>query len=214
MQYSNDLILLLTESLQNMENNGAGGSGSKPKGKKKKPQKGEPSLSQMRKSQESIKGQLENMIKQMKEGNGKNGKPSSKQLSQMLSQQEIFQQSLNQLNNGEGVGEEVSKQLKEINKLIEQNKRDIINEQIGSQLINRQQQIVTRLLQAENSKMERDIEKKRESKEAINYKKSNPDGIFDQDNELIIFDDILNHSNTKLNYFFRNKYHNYIINLN
>lgn len=214
IQFSNDLILLLSESLKNMENSSSGSGSSKSKSKKKKPQKGEPSLSEMRKSQESMKSQLEGMIKQMKEGKGKNGEFTSQQLGKMLSQQEIFQNSMNQLKNSQGVGSEVTKQLNEINKLIEQNKRDIINNNVNNQSVIRQQQIVTRLLQAENAQMERELDNKRKSIESLNYTISNPNDYIFNDTNTVIFDDILNNNNVKLNYFYRNKFQEYIKNLN
>jgi hypothetical protein len=213
MQYSNDLILLLSESLKNMQNSG-GSSGAESKNKKKKPKKGKPSLSEMRKTQEGMKKQLENMIKDMKSAKNKGGKKSSEQLGKMLAQQEIFQNSLNKLKNSNGVGKEITKQLDEINKLIDRNKRDIINNNITRESLLRQQQIVTRLLEVENSERERDLDEKRESKEALNYKKSNPEDIFNQEKNNIKFDDIIDKNNIKLNYFYRQKYQKYIKNLN
>jgi hypothetical protein len=161
-----------------------------------------------------MKKQLENMIKDMKSAKNKGGKKSSEQLGKMLAQQEIFQNSLNKLKNSNGVGKEITKQLDEINKLIDRNKRDIINNNITRESLLRQQQIVTRLLEVENSERERDLDEKRESKEALNYKKSNPEDIFNQEKNNIKFDDIIDKNNIKLNYFYRQKYQKYIKNLN
>lgn len=214
IQYSNDLILLLSESLKNMESNGGGGGSSKSKSKKKKPKKGEPSLSDMRKSQESMKSQLESMIEQMKGGKGKSGKQGSEKIGKMLAQQEIFQNSLNKLKNSNGVGSELTKQLDEINKLIEKNRRDLINQNINSQSLIRQQQIVTRLLEAENAKMERELDYKRESSESIINIISNPEQFFINDSLDINIDDILNSNSINLNIYFKHKYQDYIKKLN
>jgi hypothetical protein len=210
---SNDLILLLTESLKNMENSGGmGGKNSKSKPKKNKKSNSQPSLSDLRKTQESIKSQLKSMINQMKSGQ-QQGKKSSRQRSQMLAQQEIFQQRLNQLRNSGSVGSDATKKLDEINKLIEQNKRDIINNNMNRQSMIRQEKILTRLLEAENAERQRELDKKRESEEALtNYEKNNNknfDNFIKQNN----FNDILNKNSLKLNYFYQNKYREYINNI-
>ncbi len=210
---SNDLILLLTESLKNMDNSGGmGGKNSKSKPKKNKKSNSQPSLSDLRKTQESIKSQLKNMINQMKNGQSQ-GKKSARQRSQMLAQQEIFQQRLNQLRNSGAVGDNVTKKLDDINKLIEQNKHDIINNNLNRQSLMRQEQILTRLLEAENAERQRELDKKRESEEALtNYDKINNkkfDNFIQQDN----FNDVLNKNSLKLNYFYQNKYREYINNI-
>ena len=83
-------------------------------------------MSDVKKGQESLKGQLEQMIQQMKDGS-KPGKEGQMKLAQMLAQQEIYQQMLNQIMNNGSVGSNAQKQLKEIQHLMEQNKRDIVN---------------------------------------------------------------------------------------
>ena len=130
-----------------------------------------------------------------------------------MAQQEIFQQSLNQLRNSNGIGNQAAKQLEEISKLLDQNRRDIINNNINSQSLFRQEQILTRLLEAENAKKERDLDEKRESKEALNYLISNPEYIFNTESDSLIFDDIIINNNINFNYFFRHKYQEYIKNL-
>lgn len=212
LEASNDLILLLSESLKNMENSSGSGSGSSKK--KKKPKKSKPSLSEMRKSQESMKSQLEGMIKQMKEGKGKNGKPGSDQLGKMLAQQEVFQQMLSQLQNSNSGGKEFSEKLNEINKLIEENKRDIIKNNINPNTLIRQKNIVTRMLEAEKSDMERELDDKRKSKESIVKLVSEPALLFDVDEKNTNFNDILNKNTIKLNYYYKNKYQEYLRNLN
>jgi len=212
IELSNDLILLLSESLKNMENSGEGSEGSQKN--KNKPKQSKPSLAEMRKSQENLKSQLEGMLKKMKDGKPGSGKPTSEQLGKMLAQQEIFQQMINQLQNSSGVGGEFQKKLNDINKLLEQNKRDLIKSNIDQATLFRQNQIVTRLLEAEKSEMERDLDEERKAKEADNYVKRNPEEIFRQENMNINFNDILNSNSIKLNYFYKNKYQEYIKNLN
>lgn len=212
LESSNDLILLLSESLKNMENSNEGSGGSSKK--KIKPKQSKPSLGEMRKNQEGMKSQLESMIKQMKEGKGSEGKSNSEQLAKMLAQQEIFQQMLNQIQNSNSLGTQFDKQLKEINALLEQNKRDLIRRNVNQQTLIRQNQIVTRLLEAENAEKERELDNERKSNEADSYIKNNPALLFEQDKKNANFNEILNSNSLKLNYFYKNKYQEYIKNLN
>jgi hypothetical protein len=77
----------------------------------------------------------------------------------------------------------------------------------------RQEKILTRLLEAENAERQRELDKKRESEEALtNYEKNNNknfDNFIKQNN----FNDILNKNSLKLNYFYQNKYREYINNI-
>ncbi len=213
LENANDLILLLSESLKNMESN-FGGTGSSPKkSKKNKPNKGKPSLSDMRKSQESAKNQLEKLVNDLKNGQQPGGKNSSQQLGKLLAQQEIFQQILNQLRKSENIGSSSMNKLNELNKLIEDNKRDIARFKITPQLVNRQNQILTRMLEIEKSENEREIDDKRKSNEALNYNSSNIKLKFEAEQEFTNFDDVYSKSNVQLKYFYKNKYQDYIIKL-
>ncbi|MDA3890589.1 MAG: hypothetical protein PF517_02875, partial [Salinivirgaceae bacterium] len=209
LQMSNDLILLLSESLKNMENSSSGSGGGSKKSKNK-PKQGEPSLSEMRKTQESIKSQLESMIKDLKDGEGSKGAGKSKQLAQMLAQQEIFQHMLNQIKNNGSVGNNLSKSIDDINMLLEHNKRDIINQSLSQSTLFRQNQIVTRLLEAENAETERDKDNKRKSEEAHNSLVSDPSKLFDEKKKNGNFNDILNKKSLRLNYYYQTKYQEYI----
>jgi hypothetical protein len=212
IEYSNDLVLLISESLKNLEN--MFGSGGESGNKKNKPKPGKPSLSEMRKSQESIKEQLEGMINQMKQGNNTGKSPSSDKLGKMLSQQEVFQQMLNELSSGSGVGKEYTKQLQEINQLIDANRKDLARMEISQLTLNRQKQIVTRLLEAEKSEQEREIDDIRKSKEPINYSISDPKAMFNNDSQKINFEEIISKTSLQLQSFYKNKYQEYINKLN
>ena len=217
MTSANNLLLLLSEMLQQMQKQQA----QKMKGDQQcqKPGNGKPSLSKMKSSQKSLKKQLESMMQQMKDGNkGKDGKPKSsglsKQLAQSLAQQEKFEQALNSIMNSSSVNPETAKQLNEIKKLVEQNKNDIANRNITNQTINRQNNIITRLLQAENSDYERELDKKRKSEEEKNQKYSNPREFFEYKDIQTNFNEMLNVKSIRLNKYYQKKYKSYIINVN
>ena len=172
----------------------------------------------MRDMQQSLKKQMQDMIDNMKDGGKKNGnsgqgQEQSKQLAQMLMQQEMLQKMLQELMQSGG-NQESTKILNQVNKMMEENIKDIINGNITPQSINRQDQIITRLLQAENSEREREVDNKRKSNEAKDYKLSNPDAAFKEKEKELRFNELLEMSNLKLNSYYKNKYKEYLKQLN
>lgn len=231
MTSANNLALLLSEILEAMQQQKAGSmSGSQ---QCQKPGQGKPSFSQMKQQQQSLKKQLEQMLQQMKNQQGKQkgkgkgdknkqkgkgksgmGQGTSQQLSKMLSQQEIFGKMIRDLKQKGNLNGETMKKLDEINKLIDENKRDIINRKVNAQTLMRQNQIETRLLEAEDAEREREFEQKRESKEAKENKKDNVENKFPFTKLEKSFKEELEFSNLKMHNFYKNKYKTYILKLN
>ena len=180
----NNLALLLDEVLQQMQNQSScnkpgtgncekpGGSGSKPS----------PSAKQLKGMQQSLTKQLEQMKEKMKgsnQGEGKDGKRKlSKGLAQMAAQQaairKMTQELGNQLNedgSGQGNGlEQIAKEMEEIEK-------DIVNGELDQLTLDRQQDILTRLLQAENAERVRGEKEERESKTARENPRDTPPSL-------------------------------------
>lgn len=212
MTSANNLALLLLELMEQMQQQMSmqmKGSGQCNNCKNK----GQGKPGQMRDLQEGLKQQMQDMINQMKNGGKSPGGQQSEDLAKMLMQQELMQQMLNDLMNS-GISPESAKILNDINRMMEQNLSDIINGNITPTTINRQEQILTRLLQAENSEREREIDNKRKSNEAKEYKLSNPDKAFHEKEKEIRFNELLQMSNLKLNSFYNQKYKEYLKNLN
>ncbi len=204
---ANNLALFLSEALDNIKKQQeaeASGEGDceKPGGKGSKP-----SLGMLKESQNSIKEQLQQMIDQMKSGNmGK----LSKSIGQTIAQQEIMQQLIREMLNGTSVGKEAKGQLQAIDQLLEQSRKDLINRNINSELINRQNLILSKLLEAEKAEIERDFEDKRESKTAIDIKKANPEGYFEYKNKTKNENELLKRGNYQLRNFYDQKYNNFL----
>ncbi len=138
-----------------MQNSGSG------KGKPM-PQEGMQSL---KKQQQKLKDELEQLLEQMKkEGGKKPGGEMSNQIVKTLAEQEIFNKMLQDMQNGKSISPEGEQKLKEIKKLSDKNIDDLINRNITPELFRRNERIKTRLLEAEKSQRERELEKKRESK--------------------------------------------------
>ena len=206
---ANNLALMLNEVLDNLEEqmkNSQPGSGNcdKPGGKGSKP-----SMSDLKESSESLKKQLQKMIDQMKNGQGQN---MSQQLGQSLMQHEMMQQMLRDLMNNGSVGSGTQKQLQQIDKLLDQNRRELMNKKINAQTIKRQNLITTRLLEAEKAEMQRDIDDKRESESADEFY-SNPVKFFEYKEKENFTIEYLNKNAHKLNSFYINKYKQYLNNI-
>ncbi len=212
MTGANDLALLLGEMLQQMQSQ----SKSQCSGSKcKKPGKGKPNMSQMQSMQKSIKSQMQSMIDDLKKGQGqKDGKGMNEKLGKMISMQDKFNQMLNNMMQNGGLSPETAKQLQEIKTMVNSVEKDIINKNITPQTMVRQEQILTRLLEAEKSDYERETENKRESTEGKNNKLSNPEQIFKYKGVNSRYNEILEGSKIKLSKYYTNKYKEYMIHLN
>ncbi len=214
MTSTNNLALLLSEILDQMQNQDANSSSGGSKSKPSKGKKSKPGFSDLKKSQESLKQQMEKMLQQLKDGmkdgdkQGQNGK--NKQLAQTLAQQEIFQQMLNDLINKTTLSPDAQKQLNEINKLIEQNKNDLVNKNISPEMQIRNQKIMTRLLEAEKAQNQRDQDDKRESKESDEKYKNDPKFILKIQKDKFSTKENLNFDNLKLYNFYKTRYDIYL----
>ncbi|HNY43203.1 MAG: DUF4175 family protein [Bacteroidales bacterium] len=214
MTSANNLALLLLEMMEQMQNQMANSKSGDGQCNNCKNQGDGSPKGKMRDLQQGMKQQMQDMIDMMKDGNmKKGGAKQSEQLAKMLMQQEMMQQMLNDVMNS-GLSPESAKILQEINRMMDQNLSDIINRNINPTTIQRNEQILTRLLQAENSEREREIDKKRKSNEATNYKLSNPDEIFKEKEKEIRFNELLQKSNLKLRTFYNDKYKEYLKKLN
>lgn len=169
----NNLALMLNEALDQMQraqqNAKSGG-----KGKKQ-------SLSQLSKMQDQLNKNMQKAREQMqKEGQqgqpkqGQQGQPKpgkgqmSEQLAKMAREQQLIRQGMQEINRDlnkdgkSGLGN-----LDKLMKEMEQTETDLVNKKIYQETINRQQEILTKLLEAEKADREREQDNQRESKRGI-----------------------------------------------
>ncbi|GAA3971518.1 DUF4175 family protein [Mucilaginibacter dorajii] len=165
MTSMNNLALMLSEALDQLQkqmNKGKGGKG--------KPQ----SMSQLSKMQDQLNKNMQKAREQMKQqgnnpGQGQpkpgQGQPGmSEQLARMARQQQLIRQQLQQINREQnkdgkpGIGN-----LDKISQEMEQTERDLVNRKITDEALKRQQQIQSRLLEAEKAQQEREQDQQRES---------------------------------------------------
>lgn len=186
----NNLALMLNESLQQMQKEMQAmmqgkGSCSKPGGKGAPKPGGSMSPGNMK---EMLKKQLEQMQKGMSpngekpgdqpgqkpgEGNGMGGL-GNKQIAKMAAEQSAIRRRLEEMKKelnkeGQGKGNQLNPLLNEL----EKQEDDLINKRFSPEMIKRQKDIMTRLLESEKALMERGFEEKRESKSGKNDQNGN-----------------------------------------
>ncbi len=215
MTESNELALLFGQILKQMQEIGSEQMCQGGQCKKKTKGQPKPGYQQLKNMQQQIKQQLQSILNEMKnQQNKQDSKNISEQLGKMISMQDKMQQILNEMMSESGISPESMKKLQEIKNLMNDVQKDIANRNISNQTLFRQEQILTRLLEAEKSDNEREIENKRESETGKNEKFSNPKEIFQYKRKKSIYDEILYNSNLPLQKFYQELYRKYMINLN
>jgi len=104
----------------------------------------------------------------------------SEQLARTAAEQAAIRRQLEEMGNelnkdGSGAGNE----LKEIAKEMEETERDIVNMEITKKTLERQQEILTKLLKSEKAIREQEQDEKRKSTEARDYGLSAPENFFE-----------------------------------
>ncbi|WP_421921066.1 DUF4175 family protein [Marinifilum sp.] len=205
----NELSVFLSEALKQMMEQMANAMPGDQLGDKKQ---GQVSFSGLKSQQQSLKNMLKELISEMKNGNLENS--SKVKFGKLLQYQEMYQQSLNELLQNGRLGNESEKILREVAKMIDQNESDISNFSINSSMIFRQNQIFSKLLEAENAHREKDFDKRRESKTGNILKLSNPREIFEYKRVRINYEGVFDDSNIILFDYYNKLYLDYMIKLN
>jgi hypothetical protein len=199
-----------------------------------------PSIPNMKKLQEQLNKQLEDMKKAMENGQkpgekpgqkpgnkpgekpgqgkpGKNGLPmampgSSEQFAKMAAQQEAIRRQIMQMmdklkNKGSNPGGDIAD-------MMEQTEKELVNKQISSEMIKRQNDILSKLLESEKAEREREQDEKRKSNEAKNQNLSNPGQFLEykrlKEKEL----ELINTVPPSLTPFYKEKVNNYFNSVN
>ncbi|MFU8843053.1 MAG: DUF4175 family protein, partial [Bacteroidales bacterium] len=165
----NNLALMLSETLnqmmQMMMMQSKSSSSCKNSGMPK-PGQGKGSMQSLRKMQEQLNQQIEQMKsgkdqkgKGEKEGQqGRTGQSMSEQLARTAAEQEFIRNEMRKLAEQlDKAGEfGTSRELKKIMEDMEQTETDLVNKMITQETLTRQKQILTRLLESEKAEMERE----------------------------------------------------------
>ncbi|MEQ7798281.1 hypothetical protein ABDJ41_00605 [Pedobacter sp. ASV1-7] len=157
----NNLSLMLSEALNQlqdmMKNSKSGG-----KGKKKQ------SMKQLQQMQQQLNNNMQKAREQMQKNGNKGTVPKgtmSEEFAKMAQQQQMIREALQKINreeNKDGKGG-----LGNLNQMIQDMKAteaELVNKRLEQQTMNRQKELLTKLLEAENAMREQDQDAKRESK--------------------------------------------------
>ena len=189
MQYSmtslNNLALVLAESLDKMQDQMRQNSQKKKNGQCKNkgnsqcnnPGSGKPSAKSMKQMQQELNKQMEALKKQLdkqgKQGSRHQlgqGQQMSEEFAKMAAQQEMIRRMMQEygqeMKSASGGDPKLAREIDQLMRQMEQTETDLVNRTITQQTLQRQQQIMTRLLQHEKAEMEREKEERRESHEA------------------------------------------------
>ena len=218
----NNLALMLDDALQQMqqsmsESKPGSGNCEKPGGNGKP--KPSPSAGDMKKMQKALGDRLEKMKESMGKGakagqSGKEQREMSKQLAQMAAQQAALRQmaerksqELNEDGSGDG------KQLGDIAKEMEELERDLVNRDVTLETLERQQELMVRLLEAETAERMRGEDDKRKSRTANQNLSEEPSQLIDylelKNNEL----ELLRTVPLELDSYYRDRVNEYFNNL-
>ncbi|MEM6524355.1 MAG: hypothetical protein AAF693_11200 [Bacteroidota bacterium] len=179
MTSMNNLALLLDDVLQQMQENLAEAMG--------KPQKGKGN--QKSQSLGELQQQLNQQINELKQS-GKTGRELSEELAKLAAEQQRIREALKEMQEklenegggspGDGIPEKM-----------EETEIDLVNKQITEKTIQRQKEILTRLLEAEDALRERDKDEERKAETGRDYEKQLPKAfekylkIKEQETELL-----------------------------
>jgi len=208
MTHVNNLSLLLAEALDNMQQNmqamGSGGGQSK--------SQGIPKMSEIRKMQQQLQKQLKEMKKGMQNGKKGQSKPGmSEKMARMAAKQAAIRKKLQQYRKElmkEGKGDQgLNKSIKKM----DQNETDFVNKRITQQMIERQKQIISRLLESEKAERKQDKQKERKAEQAKSYEKSNPNGFLEYKEIKTNNKEILKTIPPEMHPYYRERINNYFI---
>jgi hypothetical protein len=183
MTSMNNLALLLNDILKQMQQQMSQAMSGKQMSEKKG---GSPKLSDLQK-------QLNNRIEELKKS-GKTGRELSEELAKLAAEQEMIRNALKQgMDKGKGQKGEKEGQgsmdgnngdggdgYKELLDKMEKTEEDLVNKKITQETLERQKEIMTRLLESEKAQRERELDEQRESRTAEQRKNQNTPNEFNE----------------------------------
>jgi hypothetical protein len=219
MHSVNNLALLLIEALEQMnsmmQQQSSGNCSGSCKSQGQKPGN-KPSPKSMKQLQEQLNQQMEQLMKQMQEGKqGENGQYISEQLAKMAAQQEAIRRQLQEY--GEmlksmGIQYD-AKILNELMQQMEQTERDLVNKQLNQSTMNRQNDILIRLMESEKAELEREKDENRTSRTGKVINNSNPEEFFQYKRNITTSDEIIKSIPPMFNSFYRQKVNKFYLEL-
>lgn len=215
----NNLALLLSEALKNMEQSMSMNASGKFSKANPKPGQGKSSMKSMRQMQEKLNQQMEKLREGQQPMPGKKGEQGqsgkskmSEQLARMAAQQEALRKMLQKYSEELQKSGEVNQQgLQKTLQEMEKTETDLVNKRINQETMKRQQEILTRLLESEKAEMKREQEERRESNEGKEMPKPDPAKYFDSIGLPSKETELIKTIPPSLRDYYRNKVNSYFI---
>ena len=176
MKNTNDLALMLSEVMNQMQQqmsgmmagnqmcNKPGGNGQQGKVPKDKLSQGQQSLNQ----------QLKQMKKRMQQGMGN---PSSKEFAEMAARQAALRKALKDKQQEKQQQGQGQKELQDIIDGMDKIEEDLVNKRLSNEMLLRQQDILTRLLEHEKAERQREYDQQRKAEQATQYERKMPPSL-------------------------------------
>jgi hypothetical protein len=168
MTSMNNLALMLSDTFKQMQQmmsmqmsgSGKGGKDGKSPGEK------------MGKAQQEVNKKIQGLGQ-----SGQGGKQLSEELAKIANEQAKIRKQLQELQeqlNGTEQGKKMGNNLEEIQKKMDESENDLVNKRITPNLIRRQKEIEIRLLEAEKSIKEQELDPKRKSNTGVTFNRISP----------------------------------------
>lgn len=174
MKNLNDLALMLSETMNQMQQQMSSMMSGSQMCAKPKSNGGQPK-DKISQGQQQLNGQMQQMRQQM-EKEGQN--PSSKEFAQMAARQAALRKALQEKQRQlQQQGKGSDKGLKEAIDQMDKTEIDLVNKRLTNEMIKRQQDILSRLLEHENAERQQEFDEKRKSETASEMQRKMPPAL-------------------------------------
>ncbi len=216
----NNLAVLLSEILKQMNNENQSNSENKGNNACKKPSNkgGKKSIKGMKEMQNQISEQIRKLKEGIEKGSksGKDKKGGSAELNQeiarLAAQQEALRREIQGYEQSRGkMSKEEKENLSNLINELNENERDLIFKRITSESVDRQKLIQSRLLEAENAEEKRDFDENRQAEQVKNLNFSNPIEKIKYNYKMEKENELLRKSPLPVKSFYKNKIDSYLI---
>jgi hypothetical protein len=179
MKNVNDLALILSDNMEQMQKQMAGMmSGSQMctnPGGKGQGQQGDVPMDKITEGQQGVGEKLNEMQGKQKSGEGL----SSKDFAEAAARQAALRKALQDMRNAKGEQGKGGKELQEIIDQMDKIEEDLVNKRLDNEMFMRQQEILTRLLEAEKAEQQREYDNKRKAEIAQEKRRELPPALQD-----------------------------------
>jgi hypothetical protein len=207
----NNLALMLNEALDQLQNAMKNAKSGKGKGKKQ-------SMQQLQQMQDQLNKNMQNARDKMQREGNKGTVPKgqmSQEFAKMAQQQQMIREALQKINkedNKDGKGSLGN--LNQMTQEMKQTELDLVNKKISEETMNRQKNLMVKLLDADKAQREQDEDSKRESNAAKEFPPSYQQMLDKFKKQQQSESEVIQKLPPNLNYYYKNKIAEYFKLLN